>query len=106
MTGGGHQGFERKYSALRNKYSWPSMFEDIKSYVQNCEVCQQSYRNFGAKRPPLQPQPSDDIFSHSHMDILSGFPTTKDNYKHVLLVVDSYSKWCEYFLCKLNEPQK
>ena len=37
------------------------------------------------------------------MDILSGFPTTKDKYKHVLLVVDSYSKWCEVFPLQTQE---
>ena len=37
------------------------------------------------------------------MDILSGFPMTKDKYKHVLLVVDSYSKWCEVFSLRTQE---
>ena len=29
------------------------------------------------------------------MDILGGLPTSKDKYKYVLLVVDSYSRWSE-----------
>ncbi|CAG2206802.1 unnamed protein product [Mytilus edulis] len=103
ILGGGHQGFDRTYSSLRNKYFWPSMYEDIKQYVKTCEVCQQSKRNYGAKRPPLKPQISDDIFSRWHMDILSGLPTTPDKYKHVLLVVDSYSKWSEIFPLKTQE---
>ena len=36
-----------------------------------------------------------DLFSRLHIDILSGLPTTKDKYKHILVVVDSYSKWME-----------
>ncbi|VDI02172.1 Hypothetical predicted protein [Mytilus galloprovincialis] len=103
ILGGGHQGFDRTYSSLRNKYFWPSMYEDIKQYVKTCEVCQQSKRNYGAKRPPLKPQISDDIFSRWHMDILSGLPTTPDKFKHVLLVVDSYSKWSEIFPLKTQE---
>ena len=37
------------------------------------------------------------------MDILSGLPTTKEKYKHVLLVVDSYSKWCECIPLRTQE---
>ena len=36
-----------------------------------------------------------DLFSRWHIDILSGLPTTKDKFKHILVVVDSYSKWME-----------
>ncbi|CAC5417790.1 unnamed protein product [Mytilus coruscus] len=37
------------------------------------------------------------------MDILSGLPTTPDKYKHVLLVVDSYSKRSEIFPLRTQE---
>ena len=106
ILGGGHQGFERTYAALRNKYFWPSMYDDIKRYVQTCETCQQSKRNYGAKRPPLKPQISDDIFGRWHMDILSGLPTTPNKHKHILLVVDSYSKWCEAFPLRTQEASE
>ncbi|XP_053389855.1 protein NYNRIN-like [Mercenaria mercenaria] len=59
LAGGMHQGFERTYAALRQKYYWPTMFR--------------------------------------------GLPTTKDKYKYVLLVVDSYSKWCEAFPLRTQE---
>ena len=64
------------------------MYEDIRQYVRTCEVCQQSKRAFHAKPPPLQPQPVDDVFGRWQMDILSGLPTTKDKYKHILVLVD------------------
>ena len=103
IAGGGHQGFERTYSALRNKYFWPSMYADIREYVKTCEVCQQSKRAFNAKPPPLQPQAVDDVFGRWQMDILSGLPTTKDKYKHILVMVDSYSKWVELFPLRTQE---
>ena len=103
IAGGGHQGFERTYAALRNKYYWPSMYENIRQYVKTCEVCQQSKRAFNAKPPPLHPQPVDDVFGRWQMDILSGLPTTKDKYKHILVLVDSYSKWVELFPLRTQE---
>lgn len=103
IAGGGHQGFERTYASLRSKYYWPSMYEDIRQYVRTCEVCQQSKRAFNAKPPPLQPQAVDDVFGRWQMDILSGLPTTKDKYKHILVMVDSYSKWVELFPLRTQE---
>jgi cleavage and polyadenylation specificity factor subunit 1 len=29
------------------------------------------------------------------MDILSGLPKTKDGYQYILLLIDSFSHWCE-----------
>ena len=106
IAGGGHQGFERTYAALRNKYYWPSMYDNIRQYVKTCEVCQQSKRAFNAKPPPLQPQPVDDVFGRWQMDILSGVPTTKDKYKHILVLVDSYSKWVELFPLRTQEASE
>ena len=79
------------------------MYEEVRQYVKTCEICQQSKRAFNAKPPPLQPQSVDDVFSRWHMDILSGLPTTKEKYKHVLLVIGSYSNWCECFPLRTQE---
>ena len=66
-------------------------------------MCQQSKRAFNAKPLPLQPQAVDDVFGRWQMDILSGLPTTKDKYKHILVMVDSYSKWVELFPLRTQE---
>ena len=95
LADGGHQGQERTFAAIRLKYYWPKMYEQVGKYVQSCELCQQVKRPVHAKPPPLQPLPVSDLFSRWHIDILSGLPTTKDKYKHILVVVDSYSKWME-----------
>ena len=95
LAGGGHQGHERTFAAIRLKYYWPKMYDQIGKYVQSCELCQQVKRPVHAKPPPLQPLPVADLFGRWHIDILSGLPTTKDKYKHILVVVDSYSKWIE-----------
>ena len=62
-----------------------------------------SQKELSMLNPLHQPQPVDDVFSRWHMDILSGLSTTKVKYKHVLLVVDSYSKWCECFPLRTQE---
>ncbi|MES9904503.1 MAG: reverse transcriptase domain-containing protein [Sedimenticola sp.] len=103
IAGGGHQGHERTFEAVRSKYYWPRMYEEIRTYVQTCQEYQQSKRPIHHQPSPLQPMPIEDVFSRWHMDILSGFPTSRDGYKHVLLVVDSYSKWSEAIPLKTQE---
>ena len=103
LLGGGHQGFERSYSVIRMKYFWPRMYSDIETYVKTCEEWKKSKRDIHGKKAPLKPMPIEDVFSRLHMDILGPITTTKDGYKYILLIVDSFSKWPEAFPLKTQE---
>lgn len=59
-------------------------------------------RSFHARKAPLTPMPITDTFHRWHMDILE-LTTTSENYKYVLLVVDSFSRWCEAIPLKSQE---
>ncbi len=100
LAGGGHQGTNRVYQAIRQKYFWKSMMRDINCYVGSCITCQQAKRHYGAKPAPLHPIPPTNIFSRMHVDILGPLPTSTEGYKYILLFVDSFSKWCEAFPLK------
>ncbi len=100
LAGGGHQGANRVYQALRLKYFWKSMMKDVNCYVGSCLTCQQANRYYGAKPAPLHPIPPTTIFSRMHVDILGPLPASKEGYKFILLFVDSFSKWCEAFPMK------
>ena len=106
IAGGGHQGSERTYHALRNKYYWPNMYRDVYAHVQSCIACQKAKRHFHGQKAPLHPLPITDIFSTWHMDILGPITQTPQNEKYILVVVDSFSKWCEAFPLKLKKLQK
>jgi hypothetical protein len=43
----------------------------------------------------MHPLPIQDVFSSWHMDILAGLPKAKDGYQYILLMIDSFSHWCE-----------
>ena len=103
---GGHQGVDRTYNSIRQKYFWPKMFSDIDIYVKSCTTCQRVKVNRHAQRAPLQPLPIGDVFSRLHIDILGPLKTSPEGYKYVLLVVDSFSKWCEAFPLKTQEASE
>ncbi len=100
LAGGGHQGTNRVYQAMRQKYFWKTMMRDINCYVGSCLICQQAKRSYGARPAPLHPLPPTAIFSRMHVDILGPLPTSPQGYKFILLFVDSFSKWCEAFPLK------
>ncbi|CAG2250991.1 unnamed protein product [Mytilus edulis] len=99
---GCHQGEERTYEAVRQRYYWPNMYTDIKTYIKTCEICQRSKRNTHSHPLPLKPMPIEEVFSRWHMDILE-LPETPEKYRYLLLVVDSGSKWCEAFPMRTQE---
>jgi hypothetical protein len=37
---GGHRGMNKTYSAIKSKYSWPNMKQEIEEYVRKCKSCQ------------------------------------------------------------------
>ncbi|CAG2200816.1 unnamed protein product [Mytilus edulis] len=102
-AGGGHAGIKKTYAALHLKYYWPGMYQQVYSYVISCDKCQRAKRPAHKQPAPLMPLPVTDTFDRWHMDILTTLPTTKENYKHILLIVDSFSKWSEAFPLKTQE---
>ncbi|GBC39315.2 uncharacterized protein LOC112698023 [Rhizophagus irregularis DAOM 181602=DAOM 197198] len=49
----GHFGFNETFRAIKEKYFWPQMGDDIKAYVQACDTCQRRKRPI--KTEPLHP---------------------------------------------------
>ena len=97
---GAHQGFDRTYQRLKQKYWWPSMAKDVKTYIQCCDTCQRTKRQYHISKTPLQPLPTTERFQRIHMDFLGPLPTTTQGHKHILLIVDAFTKWPEAFPLK------
>ena len=92
------QGIERTYQTIGQKYFWQSMYSDIQAYVKLCLECQRSKMDKHARQPPLHPIPPEEApFDRIHMDFLGPLKETKEGYKYILLVIDSFSKFPEAF---------
>ncbi|CAG2241728.1 HACE1 [Mytilus edulis] len=81
---GCHQGEERTYEAVRQRYYWPNMYTDIKTYIKTCEICQRSKRDTHSHPVPLKPMPIEEVFfkmAHGY------FRTPRDSRKISLLAV-------------------
>ena len=93
-AGGGHLGIQKTFAAIRERYYFPGMYQIISMYVTTCDLCQRMKIDRKRQLPPLTPMPVEDVFSRWHMDILGPLPKV-NGYQYILLVVDSFSRWCE-----------
>ena len=101
--GGSHFGFDKTYSSIKAKYYWPNMYRDVENHIKSCDPCQKASRAYHKRKAPLIPFPVEAPFSRLHMDILGPLtPSSQPHapsvkYKYILLVVDSFTGWCEGF---------
>ena len=71
------------------------------------EQCQQAKRySHHKKQALLKPLPIGHPFSRLHVDILGPLKKTKDGYRYILMVVDSFSKWTEAFPLQTMEARE
>jgi hypothetical protein len=94
-AGGCHMGSQKSYAAIRQKYYWPRMYQHIHDYILSCTTCQLIKRDTHPKKIKMHPLPVQDVFSRWLVDILSGLPESKLGHRHILLMIDNFSHWCE-----------
>ena len=97
----GHQGIHRTYCQLLKRFYWHGMKRDVHDYVASCKSCSQRSRPVGrGKGAPLQVTWSGYPFERIAMDLIPGLPETINGNKHILVVVDYFSKWVEAYPLK------
>jgi hypothetical protein len=81
--------------AFRAGYFWPTMQEDATNHIKKCEQCQRH-----ATIPHIPPEELHTLsvswpFHTWGMDILGPFHKATGQLKHLLVVVDYFTKWVE-----------
>ena len=103
---GGHAGVGQCQDRLTSMYFWPTLLNDIASFVLSCDSCQKQKRNNTPGRTPIIPLPTEESFgARVHMDLLgeiSGNPECK----YILVITDAYSKFAEFVPCKSKEAEE
>ena len=93
----GHFGFKKTYAAIHAKYYWPHMFQEITDFVKSCDRCQRAKRDAHQNCTPLNPLPVAKVFERMHIDLVGPLPKTSAGHEHILVCVDSFSRWVEAF---------
>jgi len=90
----GHFGVTKTYRTIRSKYSWPNMFQDVKTFVQQCN-CQIHKDVVPDSRSLMTPIMSDKPWQVVGLDLIGPHKLDSGESKHFMLAVDYYSKWVE-----------
>ena len=89
----GHFGFNETYRAISEKYYWPQMGDDVKHYVQSCDVCQKRKRTI--KTEPLHPIKVGRPYDRIGMDIVGPLPKTARGNQYIVVATEYLTKWPE-----------
>jgi hypothetical protein len=97
---GGHSGFPVTYSRLKKYFHWTGMKSEVKSFVQNCQICQQAKPERVRYPGLLQPLPvPDSAWEIVSLDFVEGLPKS-GSFNCILVVVDKFSKVAHFIPLK------
>ena len=97
---GGHMGIRRTIMRCKERFFWPKMIDSITNFVQNCPACSQGKHDSKQTRAPLQPIQVSEPFVFWAIDYMGPISETARGNKHILVMMDHFTKWCEAFPTK------
>jgi hypothetical protein len=89
-TTAGHPGTLRMKLAIEKDFWWPTLLQDVKSYVQGCAVCQSTKPRTNHPKTPYYPIPSEHPqvpFGTIALDFITKLPTSEE-YDTILMITD------------------
>ena len=94
----GHLGIRKTLSKIRQRYYWPGLQNDVRSYVSSCEACLKRKNPNKTLKAPMQINRSGYPMERIAIDILGPLPETEINHnRYVLVIADYFTKWTECF---------
>jgi hypothetical protein len=89
----GHLGITRSEEKVRKRFYWPGICVDVEKYVKHCAVCAHHTSPVNLNRVPMGTIAVGEPFTFWAMDYMGPLPETSDGNKHILVVVDHFTKW-------------
>ena len=87
----GHFGIRSTYEFLDVEYFWPRMYEDVKSYVSNCETCKKF--NFRKEIISKAEVGVERLFERTGIDFDGPLPETKNGFKYIIVASEYLTGW-------------
>ncbi|XP_035918160.1 uncharacterized protein LOC118516404 [Anopheles stephensi] len=90
----GHIGVQKMMHGIRQKFWIPHLEMKVRQHIGNCVPCILHNKKLGLKEGYLSPIPKGDVPLHTlHMDHVGPMDTTAKQYRYILTIVDSFSKF-------------
>ena len=90
----GHLGTHKVNEKMRQSFYWPGFKEDVKQFIQCCDVCQKKSGPSKTHRHSLVDWKISYAFHHIGLDFLGPLPLSNGN-RFILVIGDHFTKWYE-----------
>ena len=91
----GHLGCKKTKEKIRQRFYWFAMKEDIRIYIQKCDICAMDKKPNKAPRAPLGHLPAGAPGDCVATDFLGPLPVTRRGNRFILLLTDHFTKYVE-----------
>ena len=99
-SSGGHMGVNRTTARARERFFWPHMHKAVQKFTKNCSECSQIKHDPSLNKAPLKQIEVSEPFVFWAMDYMGPIKETARENKHILVLMDHFTKWCEAFPTK------
>ena len=97
---GGHFGFHKTLSHIKQNFFWSNMRRMVKEFLQQCDICQRFKTDCMKPARLLQPLPvPTQIWTDVSMDFIEGLPSS-NGYTSIMVVVDRLTKYAHFVALK------
>ena len=97
---GGHSGVPVTYRRIKQHFYWPGLKAEVRTFVAECQICQQAKPDRSKLPGLLQPLPVPErAWKVLSLDFVEGLPMS-EGYNCILVIVDLFSKYAHFLsLC-------
>lgn len=94
----GHFGPDKVHDRITRTYWFPHIRKKVQAYIRSCLKCVQFSPNSGKIEGDLHSIPKGKLPFHTvHIDHLGPLSTTKQKHKHILVIVDGFTKFVKLY---------
>ena len=104
---GGHLGVAKTLEAVKQRFYWKGMNEDVKSFVTSCVVCQKVQSSTQKQAGKIMPIPTPERpWERINWDFITGFPLTKKGKDAIATYVDPTTKMAHFSAVRKDDSAK
>eukprot|EP00253_Pinus_taeda_P017120 PITA_17120 len=93
---GGHFAAKRTaFKILQAGYYWPTLHQDVRRYISQCDRCQRMEKPTPRDEMPLQPQVTFEPFEKWGMDFVGPTNPPSKQRSYIIVCTDYLTKWAE-----------